>query len=521
MPISKPIKDEIFTTIVSEFSNNTDISTEQFALSPYGLLAKASDIAINGLYDYAEQNTKHAISVDQYYGAELDTITSIINIARQNSTFAKGKLFVQGTLGTIFSNDSVFMYNNILYSSISDREIINNTLTINAIIRNGTIATVFTASDHNLVNNAIVTISNTGESNFNITASITVLTPNSFSIVVLNQGATSASAGICAFNGCNIDIISKSSGVVGNILGNVSIQSITVDSGFTLLKTTIDGVAGGVEQETDDNLRKRFYERIRNYTPYYTKSALPSYLKSKYSEITHAKVKTGYNFSLPIISILKDINEHENFRKITFSQKHVYSTELGACFFEITGAALSSLNKKIGYVAKIYDEYSILINVGNNTDEDDTSNNMYLKPFFPGQATIFVYKMLSVNHTYSNFELQAMKQDISNNVCSFVQDENDFFVANYTKKNYTFSFTSVSPNLSSIKEAIKKNLIAWCKTISVDKSIISESEYSAIINNSRDNNGNQVSEFSLFTGGNINLAVNEILDISSDDILFA
>lgn len=520
MAISKLTADEIANNIAGEFSSLVpEVPIDVFMQSPYGILAKANSVQTASLYDYTEQKTQHALSLEQYSGAELEQILLYRNIKRLQAQYANGAFFAQDDIGTVIPVNSIFAYNDILYQSTAEREVISNTLSIQSIIRNGTQATITTTTKHYLGNNAEITISNTGEVNFDITTAITVTNENTFTITVANTGATSVFTGNIAYNGCLIDVIAQTIGSAGNIPALSPIESYNVSLSIT--SSLVNGLGGGSDTETDVELRQRGYDLLKSGNlQTFTKTGLELFLKSVYG-ITHSKIINGYTYSTPITSIMKDPFEYDTFRKITFPVPHPWQSAVGTTFFEITGASNAVLNRRAGYIAKVYDEYSVLVNVYDTVQEDDTSLNMQIKPYYTGQSTILIYKADDVNKTFSTAELSEIKNYISNEHNAWTTSDNDYTVQNFVKNNFQFNFTSLEPNLTSLKNNVKNNLVAWSKTITTDVSTIFESEYESIIRNTTDTNGNRIKNFTLSASGDILLGINELFIIEPSDVIFA
>jgi hypothetical protein len=145
---------------------------------------------------------------------------------------------------------------------------------------------------------------------------------------------------------------------------------------------------------------------------------------------------------------------------------------------------------------------------------------MKIKPYYTDRSSVLVYRANDVTKTFSNSELFEIKTHLNNTIDVFIVDSNNYLVQNLSKKTFTFNFTSVEPNLSSVKTAIKNNLVAWSKTLSSNVNIIYENEYDSIIRNTTDSNGNKVQNYTLSTSGNILLGVNELFAVTPTDVSF-
>src|SRR5574343_202605 len=517
--ITKPTRDEINLKINSDIASNINIRQDVLTQSPIGIISSAFSNSVGEIYDYTEKKILNPLDIDNYSGIELDKIASILNITRNIETIGNGSLFLQGNNGVQIPALSQFSYNGYIYLSQNDNEIQNNILNIVSIIRSGTQATCTTSSQHNLSSGAEVTISDTGEANFDITTPINVISPTSFTFTVANTGLLNVSTGKLAFLGCNVQVLSQEAGSLVNILGDANVEAISITSGIDLCKTTFFGISGGTDTESDISLRSRFKTRLRNYTANYTKDGIVSYIKEKYSEITHCAIVNNLTYTIPILSIEIEPAFLNTFRKITFAKEHPYNGNVGATFFGITGASSPALNIQNGYVAYVYNTTQILVYVGNTNAIDTTSTNMLLYPYTNGTGSVLFYKANSPIKTLSNTELNSIKNDLSN-VNSWVCVNNSYIFSNFRKKNYTFTFTNISPHTTFLKTAIKENLVAWAKDLPSTQTQIKQSEYDAIIKQTQDKSGNSVINYDLLVTGDINIALDELFILDSADIIF-
>jgi uncharacterized phage protein gp47/JayE len=532
MAIVKPTDaSAIYNQMSGEFvasvnANQTDpanfISQETINQSPHGVMMKSISLTTDELYINQDINIKSAISLESYYGEDLDNVAKYVNIHRIPAQSASGEIFVQGESGLLIPADSQFIYNDIIYLSTLNKTVVSNTINIASITSQNGIATINFTANSPLFSGCEIVISGNSNSLFNITANIISVELTKLTFAIDDISSISGTGGIITFLGILVPIQAQTTGSDSNIANNVTLESASVDD--VICGTTINGLSGGIDQESDFTLNQRFTAKRQNNTQNYTTKQLPIYIKTVYPEITHAKIATGFNGSLSIQKI-EDVgtftsdpdNTKPNVKKITFNEYHYFNGIPATNFLSISGSSIEALNVNDGVVFEVKDDYTVYAKGFKTNDSDIVSTDMIMLPYYSGQKSLLLYKANNPVKTFTPTELTSIKTFINDDVLPAGIEYN---VLNLTKKDFTFTFTALSPNISSLKSAIIANLKAYAKDVPTSKSVIKYSEYSLIISSTIDENSNTVQDFTLSNTQDINIAVNEIFDVEDSDVIF-
>ena len=155
-------------------------------------------------------------------------------------------------------------------------------LNVTSITRSGGIATATTAADHNLSSFVPVTISGAVEPEYNVTdAAITVIGPDTFTYPVTGSPSTPATGTLLSsFTTANVDVESADFGADTNLASDspVSLQSPIVDVDDTLY-VTFGAVGGGTDEESTEDYRTRYLDKIRNPVAHFNEADIISTAK--------------------------------------------------------------------------------------------------------------------------------------------------------------------------------------------------------------------------------------------------
>ena len=162
---------------------------------------------------------------------------------------------------TVFTVSGVGNFFSTLAATISDQ-----TINIDDLTRTGTTVTAKTTSDHGLSDGVEAVIDGAANSEYNVTANITVISLDEFQYEIIgsppNELGTSATA---SFTTASVPVESEDFGANTNLDAGtkLTLQSPIVGVDDTL---TVDfgAVGGGTDQETEESLRSRMLDRIQN-----------------------------------------------------------------------------------------------------------------------------------------------------------------------------------------------------------------------------------------------------------------
>lgn len=227
-------------------------------------------------------------------GIYLERWASWFGITRIAAVKATGNIVFTGTATTsIPSGTLIQKADNTEYSTTVTTPISAQTINVSSITRVGTTATVTTSSDHNLATGVTVTIAGANETDYNIAAVITVTSNTTFTYTVAGSPSSPATGTITAsFTTANIPVIASDFGVDGNSAGGSQLTLTSPISNVdNVCYVTYDGLSGGLDIETDEELRVRLQERTANFTAPFTNAGLPVFIKNAVAGVTRIWVK--------------------------------------------------------------------------------------------------------------------------------------------------------------------------------------------------------------------------------------
>jgi uncharacterized phage protein gp47/JayE len=217
---------------------------------------------------------------------QLERWASIFGIIRDEATIAEGGVTFTGTLQeTIPINTILATSDGLEYNLLANTTIATVVNTVTSITRSGATATVLTVAAHGLSNNVRVTIEGANETDYNGTFDIIVLDDDEFSYTVPGTPSTPASGSITATgsygNGTvqSLEFGEDQNQEFGTPL-NLQSPILGVDDECLV---AVDGLVGGVDVQSDDDLRSELLERIRNPVAHFNSSDI----------ITKAKTRPG------------------------------------------------------------------------------------------------------------------------------------------------------------------------------------------------------------------------------------
>lgn len=229
-------------------------------------------------------------------GTYLELWASFFGINRKDAVQAEGFVVFTGVattsipIGTAIQKADGFQYETQALGTIS-----NQTISIFSITRSGSTATVTTTSNHNLATGVSVTIAGASQTEYNITAAVTVISNTQFTYLVSGSPATPATGSPTAsFTTAYVSIKAVEYGDEGNSAGGsqLSLVSPLVDVDNTCY-LPYDGTSLGLDIETDEELRARLLERTSNFTAPFTASGLPVFIKESIAGVTRVWVQTA------------------------------------------------------------------------------------------------------------------------------------------------------------------------------------------------------------------------------------
>lgn len=211
-------------------------------------------------------------------GEFLEGLAAYDGLTRLAASAATGIVTFTGTFGSLLPPGAT------VRSSPGDLYIVVGTpaafSTVNASIssltRAGAVATAVTSTAHSIATGMTVTVTGADQSEYNGAVPVTVLSPTSFTYAVSGTPVTPATGLINAsFVGLSIAITSNESGVGKNLSSGATLTLAAPVAGVDSTATVqFEGVTGGTDVESDDDLRARVFQVRRNVITEFNPAAI-------------------------------------------------------------------------------------------------------------------------------------------------------------------------------------------------------------------------------------------------------
>lgn len=255
-----------------EARSKADVQRELNQSNPFlknSWLGAIVTAAANRIFDFYIQ-LKAAIREnfpDTATGDFLTRWATIWGKQKQAASKSNGRAVATGVAGSVIPVSTVLTVNGVgNFISTVAATIVDSTININDLTRAGTTVTAVTASDHGLADGVSVTVAGASNSEYNVTATITVTAADAFQYEIVgsppNEIGTSATA---SFTTVSVPVESEDFGAAVNLDAGtkLKLQSpiIGVDDTLTV---DFDAVGGGTDEESEDSLRARMLDRIQN-----------------------------------------------------------------------------------------------------------------------------------------------------------------------------------------------------------------------------------------------------------------
>lgn len=214
----------------------------------------------------------------------IEDWSAIWDILRNPATISNGRVAFGGNVaGSIPINAFSVSSDGRIYKSITSGIITAQILSVVSITRIGNIATLTTTNDHLIGSNILITVAGAVETEYNVSAAQATVTGNkTLEYTVTGTPSTPATGTITlAFDSVSIVVESSEFGTSQNIAAG---SVLTLQSPITDVddnnNVDSDGIDGGTDQETIENLQDRNVERIQNPIAHFNVDEIISVAKS-------------------------------------------------------------------------------------------------------------------------------------------------------------------------------------------------------------------------------------------------
>ena len=204
--------------------------------------------------------------MDTAEGIYLERWGTYVGITRKPAAQSEGLVTFTGTVSsTIPSGTLLQSSDGNQYTTQAETTIASHVLSI-SITRSGNVATVTTASDHHWASGVSVTIAGATQPEYNGIFSITATEVDEFQYTVSGTPATPATGTITATaSTASVDVKSVDFGIDVNADGGAIVKITNPIAGVnTNAIVQYEGLQGGTDLESDEDLRTRILFRYQN-----------------------------------------------------------------------------------------------------------------------------------------------------------------------------------------------------------------------------------------------------------------
>jgi len=444
---------------------------------------------------------------DTATGTFLERWGEYKGVTRNPATQASGNITATGNVGSnILASTQFQTLDGAVYTSDSLVTIAANVSSIVSLTRSGTTVTATTASNHNLASNIEVTIAGAVETEYNVTASVVVTAEDEFTYEITTTPTTPATGTITAnYDSVTVPVTSASFG-----------QSANADAGTELtLSTPIVGIdsnayvqfgalAGGTDIESDEDFRARVLERYREIFALFNAAAIEAQAKTR-AGVTRVFVREAGSV-LDSVG-LSGITRSGNVAIATTSSPHDLESGMQV---SIGGADQPEYNV-INEIIIVVDDTTFAYPVIGAPVTPATGTIAYIPTVRPGQTVIYFTRDNDENVIPDATEVEQTKETIAE-IKPAHMSLIDLIVRAPEAVVVDFSFSSLSPNTSTMQAAITANLQAFFEEETDVGEDVTADDYRCVINSTIDPaTGTSPTGFTLTTPtGTISVADNEL-----------
>jgi len=229
-------------------------------------------------------------------GIYLDLWAAWFGVTRNPGVQATGNVVFTGIAATsIPSGTLIQKADGTQYATTTTKSISSSIISVISITRSGTTVTVTTPNAHNYATGISQDISGAVETDYNITAVITVTGEKTFTYRVAGTPTTPATGAILSTaTTVNIPVIASKFLDTGNAIAGSQLS--TVSSLLNIDDACFVGYAGligGLNIELNEALRIRLQERTSNFTAPFSVSGIPVFIRQKVPGVTRIWVESA------------------------------------------------------------------------------------------------------------------------------------------------------------------------------------------------------------------------------------
>lgn len=436
-----------------------------------------------------------------------------IFVGPQNAaTGASGELVATGTVGGTIGIGVSLTAGGKEYVTTSSGVIAAQSLTVLSITRSGTTATVTTDTPHGLSSFVPVTIAGAVETEYNVTDTEIIVTGlDTFEYEVSGSPTTPATGSItAAFTAINVDVDSVEFGSDTNLDLDtaVTLQSPIVNVDNTLY-VTFGEIGGGTDQESIEDYKERYLDRIRNPIAQFNKPAI-EFVAKQVSGVTRVFIEQAGTV-VDTIDVLS-ITRSGNIATVTTDGAHGFNSGQEVSIDGADQLEYNVTDERI--IVESTTVFHYVVAGSPTTPATGTITSTMSIP--PGQVRTFFMRDNDPDPIPSASEVADVKAAIDAIVPANTSLSDNIVLAP-TAVSVDFIFTALTPDTPTMREAIEENIIQFFEEqTSVGIDVDEDAYRAAIINTVDPDTGDTVETFEVSTpSGDINVGSGQIATFGS------
>lgn len=444
--------------------------------------------------------------VDTATGLFLERWGTYKGIVRNPATQSNGLITATGIAGSVIALNTQFTdTNGNIFKSTAAKTISAVSVSI-TLTRSGSTVTAITSAAHNFSSDQTLVISGADQTEYNGSQIITVISLTSFTYQITTTPTTPATGTILtAANMASITVQSVGYGETQNLTNGAKLSLGSPISGVnTTASVQYSQVSGGTDLESDDNLRIRIIDIYQNPISHFNVNDIDAKAK-QLSGVTRTWIYSSgdlYGNSIAITSI----NRNGNVATVITSSAH----GLENCMVvAVSGASQTDYN--ITARVLVIDSVTFCYVVANAPVTPATGTVTAQASIPLGQVVVFFTRDNDASIIPSASEVTDLTSQLSTIKPANTADS-DFLIKSPAAVSVPFVFTSLTPNTSTMQDAITANLTAlFQESTQVGQNLQSFAYNSAIFQTVDPITGDIVSNFSLSApSGNVTINAGEL-----------
>ena len=433
---------------------------------------------------------------DSATGEFLERWGSLKKITRNPATKSSGSITIEGTVGVNIPNNTQFQNaEGLAFLSTASVDVTQVIASVSSITRSGTTATVtLVDSSQPIATGLTVTISGADQSEYNITTTIVVIDLNQFTYDVSGSPATPATGTIqIAFDAASVPLESIDFGQNQNLVSgsNVSI-SATIPGLNSTGFVQFGEIGGGTDIESDEDYRVRVIDAYQNPVAQFNRDQIIRVVRSIPGN-TRVFVQSPDD-SLDNIGVSQIVSSGGVATVTTLTEHNLEN----GMVVQIAGADQSEYN--VSEKILIIDQFNFVYLITGTPTSPATGSIVLTPTIPPGITRVFFTRDNDANIIPSASEVNTAKQAIVDQIMPVNTASVDLIVAAPIAVPVDFTFNSITPNTSTMKDAVTNNLIAlFIDETSLGEDIVEAFYTSTIFQTIDPATGEKVTDFNLAT----------------------